>query len=217
VTIRPLHRVGTVDALSAELRARVLSGDLPPGAWLRERELTESYGVARHSLRAALRQLAAERLVRIEPNRGARVAVLDTAELRGLYELRAALETEAARLLVQRRGVEPLPDEVRAAAERLEAECSRRPPDPGAVDLAHADLHHALVSAAGSTRITEAHAALDAETRVYLLQLRPLMGPEGMAAEHRALLQGLVTDGPEALRQHIVEATERLIAAKDET
>jgi prevent-host-death family protein len=111
----------------------------------------------------------------------------------------------------------PLPDEVLAAAGRLEAECSRRSPDPGAVDLAHADLHHALVSAAGSTRITEAHAAMDAETRVYLLQLRPLVGPEGMAADHRALLQGLVTDGPEALRQHIVEATERLIAATDET
>ena len=58
---------------------------------------------------------------------------------------------------------------------------------------------------------------MDAETRVYLLQLRPLVGPEGMAADHRALLQGLVTDGPEALRQHIVEATERLIAATDET
>ena len=31
MTIRPLHRVGTVDALAAELRARVLSGDLRPG------------------------------------------------------------------------------------------------------------------------------------------------------------------------------------------
>jgi DNA-binding GntR family transcriptional regulator len=215
VTIRPLHRVGTVDALSAELRARVLSGDLPPGAWLRERELTETYGVARHSLRAALRQLAAERLVRIEPNRGARVAVLDAAELCGLYELRAALETEAARLLVQRRGVEPLPGEVLAAAEHLEAECSRQPHDPSAVDLAHAALHHALVSAAGSARITEAHAALDAETRVYLLQLRPLVGPEEMAESHRVLLAHLVAEGPEAVRRHIVEATEHVIAATD--
>jgi DNA-binding GntR family transcriptional regulator len=209
--------VGTVDALSAELRARVLSGDLPPGTWLRERELTETYGVARHSLRAALRQLAADRLVRIEPNRGARVAVLDAAQLGGLYQLRAALETEAARLLVERRGVEPLPDEVLAAAGRLEAEAARRPHDPSAVDLAHADLHHALVSAAGSARITEAHAALDAETRVYLLQLRPLMGPEEMAANHRALLQSLVTDGPDVVRRHIVDATEQLIAATDAT
>ena len=216
MTTRPLPRVGTVDALAAELRARVLSGDLPPGTWLRERELTETYGVARHSLRAALRQLAADRLVRIEPNRGTRVAVLDAAELGGLYQLRAALETEAARLLVERRGVEPLPDEVLAAAGRLEAECSRRPHDPSAVDLAHADLHHALVSAAGSARITEAHAALDAETRVYLLQLRPLMGPEEMAENHRALLSQLVAEGPEAVRRHIVEATEGLIAATEE-
>jgi DNA-binding GntR family transcriptional regulator len=213
VTTRPLHRIGTVDALAAELRGRVLSGDLSPGTWLRERELTEAYGVARHSLRAALRQLAAERLVRVEPNRGVRVAVLDPAELRGLYELRAALETEAARLLVERDGVHPLPAEVLAAAERLDRACATRPYDAGAVDEAHEALHHALVSAAGSTRITEAHAALDAETRVYLLQLRPLMGPAEMAENHRLLIDGLVAEGPEAVRRHIVDATEHLIAA----
>jgi DNA-binding GntR family transcriptional regulator len=213
VTTRPLHRIGTVDALAAELRGRVLSGDLRPGTWLRERELTEAYGVARHSLRAALRQLAAERLVRVEPNRGVRVAVLDAAELRGLYELRAALETEAARLLVERDGVHPLPAEVLAAAERLDRACATRPYDAGAVDEAHEALHHALVSAARSTRITEAHAALDAETRVYLLQLRPLMGPAEMAENHRLLLDGLVAEGPEAVRRHIVDATEYLIAA----
>lgn len=216
MTARPLARVGTVDAVVADLRDRVLSGEIPPGAWLRERELTEEYAVARHSVRAALRQLAAERLVRVRPNRGVQVTVLDPAELRGLYELRAALETEAARLLVQRHGVEPLPVAVVEAAERLDGACASRPLDAEAVDDAHAALHHALVVAAGSARITEAHAALDAETRVYLRQLRPLMGPGEMARSHRALLAGLVAEGPEAVRRHIVGATERLIAETHE-
>ena len=71
-----LARVSTVDALAAALRTRILDGELAPGERLRELELAEAYGVARHSLRAALRALAAEGLVTIEPNRGARVARL---------------------------------------------------------------------------------------------------------------------------------------------
>ena len=75
-----IERVSTVDAVAASLRTRILDGDLPPGERLREIELTEGYGVARHSLRAALRQLQAEGLVTIEPNRGARVAELTELE-----------------------------------------------------------------------------------------------------------------------------------------
>ena len=47
-----LQRTTTVDALADALRARILDGALAPGARLRERELCEQYGVARHSLRA---------------------------------------------------------------------------------------------------------------------------------------------------------------------
>jgi DNA-binding GntR family transcriptional regulator len=72
-----LARVSTVDALAAALRARIFEGDLAAGERLPERELTERYGVARHSVRAALRSLAAEGLVTIEPHRGASVASLD--------------------------------------------------------------------------------------------------------------------------------------------
>ena len=53
---RPLHRTSTVDALAQALRQQILDGELSAGAWLRERELCEAYGVARHSLRAALRR-----------------------------------------------------------------------------------------------------------------------------------------------------------------
>jgi DNA-binding GntR family transcriptional regulator len=76
---RRLERPSTVDLLAGDLRREILDGVLPAGARLRERELQETYGVARHSLRAALRSLATEGLVHIEPHRGARVARL-TAE-----------------------------------------------------------------------------------------------------------------------------------------
>ena len=103
---RPLELTSTVDALAAALRPRILEGELPAGARLREQELSDDYGVARHTLRAALRALAAEGLVRIEPNRGASVASLGTAELHDIADLRIAFSegTGTLRRLTSRSG-----------------------------------------------------------------------------------------------------------------
>jgi DNA-binding GntR family transcriptional regulator len=205
---RPLQRTSTVDALAAELRREILDGELVPGAWLRERELCEAYGVARHSLRAALRTLAAEGLVRIEPHRGAHVAELTSDDVRQLYELRAALELEAAHLALERNGGR-LPAEVHAALARLETACAGD--DWSAVNEAHAELHGAIVAAARSPRIAAAHAALSGEMRLFLLALRPHIPPDRLAADHAALVRDLERRGPAALRQHLRTAAETLV------
>lgn len=194
-----------VDRLTGQLRERVLGGDLPPGHRLREEALAAEYGLARHTVRAALRALAAQRLAVVEPHRGVRVAALDAAALRDLFELRAALEVEAARLLTERRGLDPWPDGVLAAAAALDEACARPDPDRGTVDAAHAALHHALVAAAGSPRITAAHAGLEVESRLALVQSRRTLPVDRMAALHRDLLVRLREDGPEALRRHLHE------------
>jgi hypothetical protein len=110
----------------------ILEGELAPGERLRERDLTERHGVARHSVRAALRALRADGLVTIEPHRGARVASLDQSGLRSLFELRTALELEAAHLALERHDGR-LPDSVRAAVCRLAEVCAR--PDPAWSDV----------------------------------------------------------------------------------
>jgi len=204
---RQLHRPSTVDALAGALRREILDGELPAGAWLRERELCETYGVARHSLRAALRTLAADGLVRLEPHRGARVAQLSGDDVRWLYELRAALELEAAHLALERNGGR-LPREVHDALARLEAACD----GPwSAINEAHADLHGAIVAAARSPRIAAAHAALSGEMRLFLLALRTHIPPARLAADHVALVRGLERDGPSVLREHLRVAAETLV------
>jgi DNA-binding GntR family transcriptional regulator len=194
-----------VDRLAADLRARILDADLPPGHRLREEALAAEYGSARHTVRAALRALAAQRLTVVEPHRGVRVAALDATALRELFELRTALEVEAARLLAERHGLDPWPSGVTAAAAALDTACAGPAPDRNAVDGAHAALHHALVAAAGSARITAAHAALEVEGRLALVQSRAALPVDRMAAGHRALLEQLREQGPEALRRHLHE------------
>ncbi|MGH2950182.1 MAG: GntR family transcriptional regulator, partial [Solirubrobacteraceae bacterium] len=176
-----LERISTVDALATALRREILDGALPAGARLREQELCEKYGVARHSLRAALRALAAEGLVRIEPHRGARVAQLTADDVRWLYELRAALELEAAHLARERNGGR-LPPSVHEALARLQDACAGEDPPWSAINEAHAGLHGAIVEAARSPRIAAAHAALSGEMRLFLLALRPHVPADRLAA-----------------------------------
>lgn len=204
-----LQRISTVDALAAALRREILDGTLPAGARLRERELCEGFGVARHSLRAALRALAADGLVRIESQRGARVAQLTAEDMRSLYELRTALELEAAHLALERGGGR-LPAEVHDALARLRAACRGADPPWSALNEAHADLHGAIVAAARSPRIAAAHAALSGEMRLFLLAVRPHLPPAELAADHEALVRGLERDGPPVLREHLRFAAERL-------
>ena len=211
MSAQPLQRVSTVDALAAELRGRVLDGDLPPGARLREQELTDRYGVARHTVRAALRALAVEGLVRIEPNRGASVTELGTGDILGLYELRTALEVEAARLALERHEGR-LPQPVYDAVARLSAVCAQPSPSWSAMIEAHDPIHTAIVAAAGSPRLARAHGALDTETRLFLVSLKPDWTPEKMAADHEALPRELEARGPEALREHLRESAAAVLA-----
>ena len=90
--------------IEARLRSAITQGRFRTGERLIERELCEMLGVSRPSLREALRQLEAEQLVTLVPNRGPTVSEVSIEEAREIYEVRATLEGLAARLFVRRAG-----------------------------------------------------------------------------------------------------------------
>jgi DNA-binding GntR family transcriptional regulator len=209
-----LGRVSTVDALAGALRARILEGELAPGERVTERDLTERYAVARHSVRAALRALAADGLVTIEPHRGAKVASLDEAAVTSLFELRAALELEAAHLALERNGGR-LPHGVHAAVKRLKRVCERKHPAWSDVADAHNDVHLAIVEAARSDRIARAYDGLAGEMRLFVTAIRPHWTLERMAAQHEELVEGLEKRGPQALREHLEAGARTLLDERE--
>lgn len=85
------------------LRQRILGGQYDPGERLVENTLSQELGVSRIPVREALRALAAEGLVKIEPRRGASVARLSPNIAREMVEVRATLEGLNAKLAAQRR------------------------------------------------------------------------------------------------------------------
>ena len=84
------------------LRTAICDQRLPQGSRLIERQLCELLGVSRTLVREALRQLEAEGFVVGNPRTGPSVARLDRETVRGIYEVRAALEALAGKLFVER-------------------------------------------------------------------------------------------------------------------
>jgi DNA-binding GntR family transcriptional regulator len=86
----------------ARVRHLLLEGAIPPGTRVPERELCESFGISRTPLREALKVLAAEGLIVLLPNRGARAARLTHKDVRDLFEVCEGLEALAGELACQR-------------------------------------------------------------------------------------------------------------------
>jgi DNA-binding GntR family transcriptional regulator len=206
----PLAVASVVDLAYAAIRERILSGSLARGARVHQEELALALGVSRTPVREALRRLAAEGLVELHTNRGARVADLDRAGLRAAYEARLVIEPGAARLAAARRPPEALARMREALARQ------RRAGAGGRAFAAIRDFHLALVSAAGNPFLDQLSAALWAarigET-AYEVQGLTAAQLHADADEHGAILcavaAGSAREAETLTRRHIAAALKR--------
>ncbi|HEY5333678.1 MAG TPA: GntR family transcriptional regulator, partial [Solirubrobacterales bacterium] len=187
--------------------------ELAPGTRLRENNFAERLGVARHSFRAATQILIGEGLLRREPNRGVQVPVFSQGDVEDIFKLRAALEVEAARLVIEA-------DAVPATARDGVAQLRALPADAPWADIVQADLtfHRSIVDATGSERLRRAYHGLRSEIDLCMVQLQPPYDrPAQVAAEHEELLTAIEAgdvDLAERLwRAHLEEAAANQIAS----
>ncbi|MGB3911821.1 MAG: GntR family transcriptional regulator [Pseudolysinimonas sp.] len=184
------------DQAYARLREEILHWQLLPGTQLSEIELAERLGVSRTPLRAALARLALEGLVDTSRGRTGVVSDVSAASITDLFELREALETQAARLAARR--CDPVVFD--GLATRFAAA-------PELLHSAGADAYYALVA--------EFDAALDAAlgnavyrgaldgVRLHLARARRIAtaNPERLvrSAEEHRLICTAIRDGDAAL------------------
>ncbi|GAA1656016.1 hypothetical protein GCM10009733_061940 [Nonomuraea maheshkhaliensis] len=93
------------DEVTAELRRRILTGELAQGERLVEDRLAAALGVSRNPVRESIRVLAAEGFIQVVPRIGATVARLSAEEGEELFDVRMAVEGLAARLAARKRGL----------------------------------------------------------------------------------------------------------------
>lgn len=205
--------VGVVDAVTAQLRARILGGDIRSGAPLTEAAVSQSFGVARPSAKAAIEQLVASGLLERTAHRSARVVGIDPDTVRDVYRTRTRLESAALRELAARRAVPP-------AAIAANAEILAMPPGPDAATV-DPDLrfHTALIDALESERTGRMYRSVLDEVRLCMAQVqgRRLLDAAAIAAQHAEILDAVAEgNGLRAahlLDAHLSSAEERLVEA----
>jgi len=85
-----------------QLRDRIVTLRLAPGTVLREDELMRELDIGRTPLREAVKRLALENLVAVQPRIGTYVTSVDAADIVHISEVRAELEAQAAELAARR-------------------------------------------------------------------------------------------------------------------
>ncbi len=96
--IRSINRPSLHEELVERLQQMIVEGTLATGDKVPERMLCEKLGVSRTPMREALKVLAADGLLVLEPNRGARVRPITLNELEEVFPLMGALEALAGEL-----------------------------------------------------------------------------------------------------------------------
>jgi DNA-binding GntR family transcriptional regulator len=115
-------RTGKADRVYAQLRADIESGVLPPGRTIPEIELVAYTGASRTPVREAVRRLAGEGLIELEPRRAPTVSRISLRSARALFEFRGILEPAAIRMVAGRAGTAgPLRDALTALEGRFRA------------------------------------------------------------------------------------------------
>jgi DNA-binding GntR family transcriptional regulator len=134
------------------VRSSILNGDVAPGTWLREPVVATSLGLSRTPVREALRMLAAEGIVELVHNRGARVVEWTAADIDEIYRLRALLEGHGA-ALAARDATPAQVAELRQLAERYERAVDDEATTPGLSAQCNNAFHATVVLASGSSRL----------------------------------------------------------------
>jgi DNA-binding GntR family transcriptional regulator len=206
-SIDPELLKGLREHVHARLRRAIISGELPTGTLLNERQAAAELGISTTPLKEALRRLETEGLVVTEPRRGVRVT-FDAAQAEEMSLARAALESMIARLAAAR-----ISDESLTRLQNV-AEEMRKATRSGAVERLielNSTFHDTIHAASGCRylkRLLVGQLVYDQATRSFLLgdpdERRRALG------EHLAILSALEVrdeDAAErAMRDHIVRS-----------
>ncbi len=185
----PITRHALYEEVAERLRARIFAHELAPGTWLDEQAIAAELGISRTPLREALKVLAGEGLVRLEPRRGCYVAELTEQDLDDIFPVMALLEGRCA-WEAARRGASADFSELAAIHRDLEKHAAAN--DADRFFEANQAFHSAVQRIAGNRFLVQ---MIDDARKVLKLTRRDSLRLDGRLrqslAEHRAILAAL--------------------------
>jgi GntR family transcriptional regulator, gluconate operon transcriptional repressor len=182
------------------IRDEILSGRLTRGERLVEARIAGQLQVSRGPVREAFKLLRAEGLLQEEPRRGTYVVSLSPNDVRDLYDLRAAVEARAAKLVARSH----TDADVALLGSKLDALAAAAVAgDLRAVSRADLEFHEAVARLSGNGRLLAAFQRSAPLLKTLIALDEHLYASlDDIADEHRAMLEAIERgDGDEASRR----------------
>jgi DNA-binding GntR family transcriptional regulator len=198
-----------------ELRDRIVTLRLPPGTVLREDALMRELDVGRTPLREAVKRLALENLVAVQPRRGTFVSPVEASDIVHISEVRVELEGYAAELAALRMSAE-----TRVVAEALLDKVDHLSQTGDQDGLMRFDqrIHRFTWEAGGNPYLIDTlERYFTLSLRVWYLVLDRVPGLGHAVHDQVRLIQALLDrDGPRArtiMREHVLAFQREIMAA----
>ena len=191
--------------LTDRLRSMIIEGVLTPGEKVPEKALCEKLGVSRTPMREALKVLAADGLLNLEPNKGARVRVITAEDLEEVFPLMGALESLAGELACKNISDEQIAE---IAAEHKQMLVEFHNENMPSYFKHNERIHQLIMSAAANTTLTDMYRTLSLRIRSgrYIANMSPSRWQQAVD-EHEEMLAALIKrDGSELgsiLKRHL--------------
>ncbi|ATG45395.1 GntR family transcriptional regulator (plasmid) [Phaeobacter sp. BS52] len=210
---RAISRNTLPDVIAADLRERILSGELAEGEPIRQEALAEEYDVSRMPVREALKRLDAEGLVLFTNNRGATVTKHSLREIAEIFDLRILVEVDLFRRSIP---AMTTTDFARCSQILDEMDASYDADDVATWGALNHRYHSALYAAAERKLTNEMLQRLSLHSdRFIRMHLSVMKQREPAKAEHRELLALAeardVNAACAALTRHISRTKEELL------
>jgi DNA-binding GntR family transcriptional regulator len=204
--------VGSTQRIVDAIVQAIVERRLMPGTKLAESQLGELFSVSRTVVRQALNQLSRDRLVTLEPARGAFVAQPGIEEARQVFETRQLIEAGIVRELCAR--ITPAQIAVLRAHLKQEREAVMRGDAQGIKGRTHllADFHIVLARLLGNEVLADLLADLLSRSSLIALMYQSSHSAEASQAEHVAIVDALERRDARAaikLMSHHLEMVER--------
>jgi DNA-binding GntR family transcriptional regulator len=194
-----MHVADTTTSTIAEALTRAIAAHrLQPGTKLAEQKLADHFGVSRTLVRQALFQLSQNRLVHMEPARGAFVAAPSAQEARQVFTVRRMLEAEMTRAFMREVSAEKL--EALRQHIALERQAVEREDVPGRTELL-GDFHVRMAELMGNTVLAQILGELISRCALITLMYQSRRQAQHSSDEHEGLVQAMAAgDTEQAVR-----------------
>lgn len=178
----------TTRAIVEALTRAIVEHRLQPGSKLAEQKLADHFGVSRTLVRQALFQMSQNRLVSLEPARGAFVSAPGADEARQVFAVRRMLETEMTRAFVR----VATPQHIAALREHmvLERAAISAEDAPSRVDLLR-DFHVRIAELMGNRVLAQMLEQLISRCALIMLMYQSSHAAAHSSEEHAAIVDAL--------------------------